>query len=251
MFRAVYPSGSKFKYIASALVKITDEAPFFIKPDSLNVRVFSPDKTAMIIVKMPSIIFEEFQAEGEDYFVVASSDLNRVMKRGSRTDVLVLELDKSTGVLKTIFRNKKTGVERTFYVELKQSIPEEVPDLDVELGVTVSMLTSDFKILLRDLKTVGEHAVFHYKNGKLYVSSSEQQKEYRAVLEEGSPIISISSTVDEAKATYSIDLLKLALRASPVSKNITFSFDNDKPMKIEFPLEGGGSITYWIVSRVE
>jgi proliferating cell nuclear antigen len=251
LFRATYPSGSKFKSIASAIVKITDEAPFYIKPEALEVKVFSPDKTAMVIVKIPSVAFEEYNFEVEDYFVVSSSDLNRVLRRGTRTDILVLELDKSVGVLKTVFRNKKTGVERTFFVELKQSIPEEVPDLDIELGVTVTMLASDFKLLIRDLKTVGDYATFHFKENKLHVYSSEQQKEYRAILEEGSPLISVASTVDEAKASYSIDLLRLATRAASASKNITLSFDNDKPMKIVFELEGGGSITYWLTPRFE
>ncbi len=251
MFRAVYPSGSKFKAIAAALVKITDEAPFFIKPEALEVKVFSPDKTAMTIVKIPSVAFEEYHFGAEEYFVVSTTDLNKVLRRGGRMDVLVLELDKTAGVLKTVFRNKKTGVERTFFVELKSTVPEEVPDLNIDLGVTVTILASDFRLLLRDLNAVGDYATFHFKDNKLYVSTGEQQKEYRAVFEEGSPLISVSSTVNEAKATYTIDLLKLAVRAASASKNITLSFDNDKPMKIVFELEGGGSIVYWLTPRVE
>lgn len=251
LFRAVFPSGAKLKAISAAIVKVTDEAPFFIKPEALEVKVLSPDKTVMTIVKIPSASFEEYHFESEDNFVVSSTDLNRVLRRGTRNDLVVLELDKGAGVLKTSFRHKKTGVERTFYVELRQTIPEDFPELNIDLGVTFRMLSADFKLLLRDIKSVADYAVFHYRGGKLEVHAAEQQKEYRAVLEEGGPLEMISATVDEAKAAYSADVLTAAARAASASKHVTISFDTDKPMKVVFELEGGGVLVYWLTPRIE
>ncbi|MEM4759028.1 MAG: DNA polymerase sliding clamp, partial [Desulfurococcaceae archaeon] len=61
----------------------------------------------------------------------------------------------------------------------------------------------------------------------------------------------LSSTKDDVKASYSIDILEAAIKATAASKTLTIQFDQDKPMRIEFEIVGGGSLIYWIVPRVE
>jgi len=249
LFKAVYPNASKMKYITQAIAKITDEAPFYATPDALEVKVLSPDKTMLSIVRIPAISFEEYSVEGEESFIVSSTDLNRVMRRGTRNDVLVMELDKANNVLNIVFRDKKTGVERVFQLELLPKTPEPVPELNLELGVTVKMMSEDYKNIVGDAKSIGEEVVFTYENDKLIIYSSEQQKEYRGEFSEGAPILYKYATVDKARASYSVDSLAVTLKPVSASKQVTISFDTDKPMKVEYELVGGGQLIYWVVPR--
>ncbi len=251
MFKASYTATSKFKYIAQALAKITDEAPFYVTQDTFEARILSPDKTTMIVLKIPSIAFEEYEVSGEEVFIVPTSELNKIVRRGSRNDILVFEYDSEKGQLKIGFRNKKTGVERSFYIDARSGAGESIEELKLDLSVTARFIADDYKQIIRDLKVVGEEAVFHYKEGKLYIYSHAQQKEYRGEFSEGDPLTYLSSTVDEAKAIYSIGLLEATLKPIQSAKYVTFSFDTDKPAKIEFEITEGGYMTYWIVPRVE
>lgn len=251
MFRASYTSASKFKHIAQALAKITDEAPFFITQDMFEARILSPDKTTMIILKIPSISFEEYEVDEQETFIVSTSDLNKIIRRATRNDVLVFEYLKEENKLKIIFRNKKTGVERSFLIEARSGIGEIPSEIKTELGVTARFVADDYKQIIRDLKIVGEEAIFHYKEGKLYITAHAQQKEYRGEFSEGNPLTYLSATVNEAKSIYSVSLLEATLKPIQSAKHITLSFDTDKPAKIEFEITEGGYMIYWIVPRVE
>jgi len=251
MFKAVYTSASKFKYIAQALAKITDEAPFYASQDMLEARILSPDKTAMIILKIPSISFEEYEVDEQEVFIVPTSDLNKIVRRATRNDVLVFEYLKDEGKLKIGFRNKKTGIERSFLIDARSGAGETIEEIKLDLSVTARFVADDYKQVIRDLKVVGEEAVFHYKDGKLYITAHAQQKEYRGEFSEGNPLAYLSATVDEAKSIYSVGLLEATLKPIQSAKYVTLYFDTDKPAKIEFEIAEGGYMTYWIVPRVE
>jgi len=248
-FKAVYPTASKFKYVAQTLAKIVDEIPFYCEPDIFEARVLSPDKTTMTILKMPSIAFEEYMCDQEEFFVVSADEFNRIARRGSRNDLVILELDKDNKVLKFMFKDKKTGVERIFYLELKERVAEKIPELYLELGISIRMLSDDYKNIIRDLKIVGEEAIFMYSNGRFEIKSTTQQKEYHGIFEQDNPLISISATVEKAVSRYSIGLLESTLKAAVASKDVLLEFDSDKPLKVEFELPGGGTLVYWIAPR--
>ncbi|MEM1825442.1 MAG: DNA polymerase sliding clamp [Desulfurococcaceae archaeon] len=251
LFKASYPSASKFKYVVQALAKVTDESPFYAKIDGLESRVLSPDKTTMIIVKIPSIAFEEYEVSEETGFIVPVADLNKIVRRATRNDSLILEYKPGDEVLKIVFRNKKTSVERVFYVNARGIGEEAIQEIKIELSVTARFVADDYKQLIRDLKTIGEEAVFHYKNGKLLVYSHAQHKEYVGEFSEGNPLAYLSSTVDEVKSIYSVSLLEATLKPLQSAKYVTLYFDTDKPAKVEFEIGEGGYIVYWIVPRLE
>jgi proliferating cell nuclear antigen len=126
VFRVTHPNASKLKRVLQVLTKISDEVPFFITQDALEVKVISPDKTVMGVFKAPSIIFEEYSVEGEESFIVSGTELKKAVKRAGRNDAAVFELDRESGVLKLTLRDRKTGLEREIGVPL---IPKPVEPL--------------------------------------------------------------------------------------------------------------------------
>jgi proliferating cell nuclear antigen len=250
VFRVTHPNASKLKRVLQVLTKISDEVPFFITQDALEVKVISPDKTVMGVFRAPSIIFEEYSVEGEESFIVSGTELKKAVKRAGRNDAAVFELDRESGVLKLTLRDRKTGLEREIGVPLIPKPVEPLPELQVDLSVTFTMLSQDFKNIVSDLKLVGDEAIFTYEAGKITIISTEQQKEYKCDLAEGNPLIILSSTVEKARSSYSIDLLVEAARPASATKNITISFDTSKPMKVEYDIGDGSKLIYWLVPRI-
>ncbi|MEM4717958.1 MAG: DNA polymerase sliding clamp [Desulfurococcaceae archaeon] len=250
MFRVVYPNASKFKKLIQALVKLSDELPLYITRNGLDIKVLSPDKTMLAIASLSSIEFEEFEVEGEVVVIVSSTDLKKIIKRASRNDSLIITMNKETNELVIAIKDRKTGVEREFTSPLIPKPPEPIPELQLDLPVSFTMLSQDFKDIVSDLKIIGEEAIFTYENGVIVIKSTEHQKEYVCILKEGAPLILLSSMVDKARASYNVEMIIAAARASGVSKNVNISFDTDKPMQILYELAGGGKLIYWIVPRV-
>ncbi len=251
-FRAVYPAATKFKYIVQTIAKIMDEIPFTATQEGLEVRALTPDKTTMIVLRLPMIAFEEYELdEDKKSFIVSSDELNRVAKRGTRNDMVELRLDEDNRRLVVNFVDKKTGVVRSFYVPLREGIVEELMEPQVDLEVTLRLEADDFKEIINDAKIVSDEVEFIAYEDRLEVISVAQQKRYRGVFKEGEPLIQLTVKGNApVKSKYSIDLLKAATKAASAAETATIEYGESLPMRITFDLPGEGVLVYWVSPRL-
>ncbi len=250
-FRALYPSASKFKYIAQTLAKIADEIPFTVNENGLFVKTLSPDKTTMISLNIPSLAFDEFECPEETTFIVSSDEFNRTARRGSRNDMVELVLERENRRLRMAFIDKKLGYKRTFYVQLKEGIIEKLPEPKLKLPAIVRMVSDDFKNIIKDAKIVGDEIEFVATSDKLEARTITPQKEYYNIMKPDRPLISLMVEESEVRSTYGIDLLEITLKAIAASETVTLEFGSSMPMKVTFDVPGGGTLVYWVAPRAQ
>ncbi len=251
-FRAIYPAATKFKYMVQTLAKVMDEVPFVATAEGLEVKALTPDKTTMIVLRLPSTVFDSFElAEDKKTFIVSADELNRIAKRGTRNDIVELKLDEEHRRLEINFHDKKTGVVRSFYVALREGIVEELSEPQVELSVTARMMAEDFKNVINDAKIVSDEVEFKTYEDKIEVLAETTQKRYRGVLVQGDPLLSLDvSGNPPISAKYSIDLLKATLKAASAADTVTLQYGESLPMRLSFDLPGGGILVYWVSPRI-
>jgi proliferating cell nuclear antigen len=251
-FRAVYPAATKFKYIVQTIAKVMDEIPFIATAEGLEVRALTPDKTTMIILRLPVTVFDSYELQEEKKtFIVSSDELNRIAKRGTRNDIVELKLDEEHRRLEINFHDKKTGIVRSFYVPLREGIVEELSEPQVELSVTARMMAEDFKNVINDAKIVSDEVEFRTLEDKIEVHAESTQKRYKGILLQGDPLLSLDITGNPPiTAKYSIDLLKAALKATSAADTVTLQYGESLPMRLSFDLPGGGILIYWVSPRV-
>ena len=248
VFRAIYPAGTKFKYIVQTLAKSLDEIPFIATPEGLMVRSLSPDKTTMLVLNMPSITFNEYECDTEETFIIDADELNRVAKRGTRNDLVELRLDRESRRFVVSFKDKKTGISRSFNLTLREGTVEKISEPKVSLSVMAKMLTDDFKHILRDIKLVGDEVEFIAYENKLEIKCITPQKEYQSILELDKPLLTLIVS-QPSSATYAVDLLETTLKATTAAEAVTIEFGTNLPLKLTFELPGGGILVYWIAPR--
>ena len=250
MFKASCPNASTLKQVIQALSKISDELVLYATQEGISIKALSPDKTTLAVVEIPSIALEEYTVEEEATLAIPTVDFKKITRRATRNDVLVLTINRETNELVVTLRDKKTSIERKFTIPLVPKEPESIPEIKMELPVSFTMLSQDFKNIVGDLRLVGEEVVIMYDENKVIIKSTGHQKEYVCELFEGNPLVLLTSLVNKAKATYDIDILAVAVQSASAAKNVTISFDTDKPMKIEYELGDGGKLVYWLVPRI-
>jgi proliferating cell nuclear antigen len=251
-FRAVYPAATKFKYIVQTIAKVMDEIPFVATPEGLEVKTLTPDKTTMIVLKLPMTAFEEYELEEEKKtFVVPADELNRIAKRGTRNDMVELKLNEEQRRLEINFIDKKTGVVRSFYVPLREAIVEELAEPQVELTVTARLEADDFKNIINDAKIVSDEVEFSAYEDHLEVVAVSAQKKYTGIFRVGDPLISLDVRgTAPIRAKYSIDLLKATTKATSAADTATLEYGEALPMRISFDLPGNGVLIYWVSPRI-
>uniref|UniRef100_A0A7J3ZL03 DNA polymerase sliding clamp n=1 Tax=Fervidicoccus fontis TaxID=683846 RepID=A0A7J3ZL03_9CREN len=247
--RLVLPKVNKFKNITQVLTKIVDVTPLFINEMGVTIKSLSDDKTTMLVLRLPPEAFETVEFEEPLAFKVGTKELHRIARRGTRNDILELSVDRENRILKLEFRDRKTDIVRTFEVPISFEGVEELSEPKVDLPVRSEMLASDFKDIISDAKLVGEELEMLYKDNTIYVRLEGAGRSYEAVLRENEPLLSISSTVDEARAKYGVDLLAATVRAASASTTMTLHFGTALPIRIAFEMPEVGTLVYWVAPR--
>ncbi len=248
----VYPTATKLKYIVQTITKTLDEIPFIATPEGLEVKRLTPDKTTMVILRLPITSFEEYDLGGEEEvtFIVSSDELNRVLKRGTRNDIVEIELEEDKRRIKIAFKDKKTNVTRTFYIETREGIVEKLSEPQVELTVSAKMLTDDLKNIINDAKMVGDEIDLIAYEDRLEAQTITPQKTYlnRLYADQGLLSYNISAT-PPIRSKYSVDLLKPVTKATTAADTVTLEYGEALPLRLSFDLPGGGILVYWISAR--
>ncbi len=246
-----YPSATKLKYIIQTIAKTLDEIPFIATPEGLEVRQLTPDKTTMIILRLPYTSFDQYELdEDEEEFIVSSDELNRVLKRGTRNDTVRILLEKEQRRLNISFIDRKTGVTRTFYIGLREGIVEKLSEPQVELTVSAKMLAEDLKNLINDAKIVGDEVELVAYDDRIEAITEATQKTYLNRLEQDKALLSYTiNATPPVRSKYTIDLLKPATKAASASESVALEFGEALPLRLSFDLPGGGILVYWISPR--
>jgi len=248
--KLVFPKASKFSKIVHVLTKVVDEAPFVVSSDSVRVSALSEDKTVLVSLLIPSTAFESIEVEEPAAFKVKTKELYRVAKRAGRNDVMELELSREDRLLVVRYIDKKTQVVRTFELPASLEAAAELKEPKVELPVSLEIPAEDYKGVIKDAKLVSDELELVYKDGAVFVRAEEAGKSYEATLREGAPLLSLSSSVSEARARYGVDLLATTTRALTTgSAVVSLRFGTALPLRAHFEVADVGTLVYWVAPR--
>ena len=244
-FRLVYGNASKFKYIAQTLAKISDEGVLSVGMDSLKVWIMSPDKTSMGILDSPSLSFDEFSVEEETRLLIRMDELNKIVKRATRNDEIVMEYKPEEQVVEVVLRDRKSGVDRAFIIPVIPPSPPEMKDISMEATATFTLMADDFKAVIQDVKTVSDVMVFEADEDKVVVSASGEGRDYRWVMREGAPLIDLQ-VEEPTKSSYSSQAMEVSTKPVGAADNVRVSYATDYPMKIEFTFPNGEKLYLYV-----
>ncbi|MEB3844671.1 MAG: DNA polymerase sliding clamp [Desulfurococcales archaeon] len=245
MIRISYAAASKFKYITQSLAKINDEGFLVIGTDMLAIHIMSPDKTTMAIVKMPPISFDEYSVDESVNLLFRTDEFNKVVKRATRNDDLIIEYDVEQEALKVSLRDRKTGLLRQFYITAHPDESFKLKEPSLDFAVSFGIMADDFKTIIQDAKVVGDTIEFDAEEEQVRVHSEGEEREYEWLMKLHDPLLSI--TVSEpSRATYTRSSLEVATKPTGAADNVKVSFSTDFPMKVEFTFPNGEKMDVYV-----
>jgi len=245
LFRLVYTASTKLKYITQTLAKINDEGTFEFSLHGVRAWIMSPDKTSLAVLEMPSLSFDEFSVEEEMRVVLRTDELNKIVRRATRNDDIILKYNVEEQALEVELSDRKLGFSRSFLVPITSMGAEEFRSLKLEPTARFSILIDDFKTLIQDVKVVGDFAEFEASGDTVTVRSRAEEKEYEWVLRLGEALLSVEVD-EESRSTYSRQVLEIATKPVGASESVKVSFSSDYPMKIEFAFPNGERLELYI-----
>lgn len=224
---------------------LVNEARFKINKDAMELVAMDPANVAMVIFKLLSSCFTEYNVAEETQIAVNLGNLKQILRRVGSNDMLSLELTEDN---KLSIKLKGTTT-RTFnlpIIEIEEK-EQRIPDLKFPIAITMpsSMLTS----AIEDADIVAESVTFDVEKGKFTINASGDLSAAKIEMKEAE---NVKIEADEkAKAKYSIEYLKKMIGASKVSENVEIRFNKDYPLKLDFKAVDRLLLSFILAPRVE
>jgi proliferating cell nuclear antigen len=248
LFHATLDSSKTWKQIVDALATLLTEAVFTIDEKGLTLRQFDPAKAAMVDLKLPAGVFQEYSCEGEHEVCLGVDELTKVSKRMAGDDKLEFNLDKTD----QRFEIRMLGAaERRFKLQLLTPPDSKGKKPNLKFDVKAEMFADAFKQAVKDIGVVSIHVKMKAGGDMLTFAGEGDTGEAEVSLKVGDDSSLFDLAVkSDSQAIYALNYLSDITKAMS-SDSITLQFSSDQPMMLEFAIAEAGTINFILAPRVE
>lgn len=231
----------------SIISDLVNEARFKITPNAIELVAMDPANVAMVVFKLLSSSFTEYDVKKDTEIAINLSNLKQVLRRASPKDMLTLELDADNRLKVTL----KSNTTRTFnlpIIDLEEK-EQKVPDLKFPVSVKTS--SSILNEAIADVDVVGESVAFIAEPKKFSLQAEGDMNRAKIDIKEDEETKVSTSTDEKVKAKYSIEYLKKMINGSKLSDEVIIQFNKDYPLKLEYKAVDKVMLSFILAPRVE
>ena len=235
------------KFMKESVTIISDlvnEARFKINKNAIELIAMDPANVAMVIFKLLSSTFTEYNVEKEQEIAINLANLKQVMRRASPNDMLSLELEDNK--LKITLKGKSTRTFNLPIIELEEK-EQKVPELKFTAAIT--MPCSVLNEAIEDADIVADSVSFIAEPKKFTVQAQGDLSQAKIDISESEDVkISAESG---ARAKYSLEYLKKMINGSKLTDTVTVQFSKDYPLKLDYKTIDKVLLSFILAPRVE
>ncbi len=238
---------SYLKESISIISDLVNEARFKITPNAIELVAMDPANVAMVIFKLLSSSFTEYDVKKDTEIAINLNNLKQVLRRASTKDMLTMELD-AENRLKIQLKSTTTRTFNLPIIELEEK-EQKVPDL--KFPVTINTSSSILNEAIADVDVVGESVTFIAEPKKFTLQAEGDLNQAKIEIKEDDTTTVSMHGDEKVKAKYSIEYLKKMINGSKLSDNVTIQFSKDYPLKLEYKAVDKLMLSFILAPRVE
>lgn len=233
-----------FKEPVGIISDLVTEGKFIVTKDAIELIAMDPANVAMVVFKLLSTAFVEYDVKDPVTIAINLSNLKQVLRRVKSNDTLTLEVEENK--LKITL---KSSTKRTFFLPIIDVEDKEQKVPDLKFATTVTCPSSILNDAIDDVDIVGESVAFIGEETKFTVSASgDLSKATIEILPDNETKIVSKAT---SKSKYSIEYLKKMIQGSKISETVSVQFSKDYPLKMEYVALNKVSLSFILAPRVE
>ena len=235
-------------YLKESITIISDlvsEARFKITKDAMELVAMDPANVAMVIFKLLSSCFTEYDVKEEIQIAINLGNLKQILRRAGSNDMLSLELTENNKLSIKL----KGNTTRTFNLSIIDLEEKEQKIPDLKFPIVVTMPSTVLTSAIEDADIVAESVTFEVEKGKFTVNAAGDLSQAKIEIKEGDNI-KIEAN-EKVKAKYSIEYLKKMIGGAKLSENVEIRFNKDYPLKLDFKAVDKLLLSFVLAPRVE
>jgi proliferating cell nuclear antigen len=237
------------KYLKESITIISDlvnEAQLKIGKDAIELIAMDPANVAMVIFKLLSSSFTEYEVEKETTLTINLGYFKQILRRANSNDIITIEFDRGS---KLKIQLKSTSV-RTFSIPIIDSQEKEQRVPDLNFPVLIEMDSTILNEAVEDVDIVSESVNFIVEPKKFIINAEGDSSEANIEIKQ-SDETTITSSKEKVSAKYSVEYLKKMIQGSKLADKVKIQFNKDYPLKIDYHTIDKVMLSFILAPRVE
>jgi len=224
--------------------ELVTEVKINLNKDCIELVAMDSANVAMIIFKLLSSNFIEYDLKKEEKIAVNLENLKQILRRAKSSDSISLELDKEKNRLRIVIKGENT---RTFNLALINIDKDEqkVPKLNFSARVELNSLV--FNEAIEDMDIVSDSVNLAIAEKKFVVMADGSLSNAKVEMLKSDETNILGNDV---KAKYAIEYLKKMMKAGKLSNNVVVQFDKDYPLKLDYIVKDKMQLSFILAPRV-
>lgn len=228
----------------SVISDLVTEASFKVTKDALELVAMDPANVAMVIYKLLSSSFVEYEISEEATISINLNEFKQVLRRIKPDDTLTIENPEAK--LKLTLKGKSKREFEIPLIDLEEK-EQKIPNLNFAVNVeTISSVIND---AVEDVDIIGESVTFIAQDKQLVISSASDLSKAQVEIKDDDTTKITSE--EKVNAKYSIEYLKKMIQGSKLCDRVKLSFSKDYPLKLDYTLINKVSIAFILAPRVD
>lgn len=232
----------------SIISELVTETQLTISKSGITIISMDPANVAMVVYKLLSSCFSEFEVEEEVQIGLNLNNLKQILKRVENSDILILETDENNSKLKVTVKGKST---KRFSLPILEAEEREQKEPNLEFPIEVRMPASLLTSAIEDADVVSDSVAFIAKGNTITLSAEGDLNKVEIDIKSEDDVKIENSSEDTLKAKYSLEYLKKMIGGSKISDEVLMQFNKDYPVKINFVSVDKVSLSFVLAPRVE
>jgi proliferating cell nuclear antigen len=205
----------------AVISELVNEARFKLTRDGIELIAVDPANVAMVVFKLLSSCFTEYELEKDQEIAVNLSNLKQILRRVSASDIISLEVADGNKLKIEL----SGGAKRTFSIPLIELEEKEQRVPNLEFPVSITTQSSVLNAAISDADILAESVSFEAESEKFTIAAEGDLS--KAKIEIKSDEETKISSSGQAKAKYSIEYLKKMISAAKIANDVNISFSQD------------------------
>ncbi|MDD5178002.1 MAG: proliferating cell nuclear antigen (pcna) [Candidatus Nanoarchaeia archaeon] len=234
------------KESVSIISELVNEVTFKVDETKIEIVAMDPANVAMIIFKLLSSAFVEYDVKKPVSLCVSLDSLKQVLRRAKPSDTLKIELDESKNRLKIQLKGESTRTFNLSLIDIEET-EQRIPELN--FGVRVEMPTMLFDEAIEDMSVIAESVALIANRNNFTIKSESKLSNAKVEISKDDDT-TIRAQDEDIMAKYSIEYLRKISKAGKLSDKVILNFDKEYPLKAEFRVLDKLDLSFILAPRV-
>ncbi|HII15965.1 MAG TPA: proliferating cell nuclear antigen (pcna) [Nanoarchaeota archaeon] len=227
--------------------ELVTEVTFKVSKSGIDLLAIDPANVAMVDFKLTPAAFTEFETEKDMDLSVNLENLKAILKRSKPEDTIIVSLDKDKNRL-TI---DLTGSgKRTFNLSLIDYDREQQKLPNLKFNAKITVPASKLDDAIADMGIVSDSVALIASNTNFTMKAEGNLSDAKVDFPACDDTVISLGKEEEVMAKYAIEYLAKMARGSKLADEVSLSFANDYPLRVEYNVQGKLHLGFVLAPRV-